>query len=314
MDLREGAETAVNQCLNVRPDEEVLIVTDDKRIEIAEALRRASLERAGETMLMNIEETGGHGREPPGTVAEAMKASDVVLAPTTYSLSHTKARVRACDAGARIATLPGITKEIFTTSMLADYEDIRARSERLYELLSGADEVHVTTPSGTDVRLDVRMKHWHTDTGILHDPGDFGNLPAGELDGAPVQAGGKIVIDSLKIGGEDFAPPGTEVEIDNNKATGISEECRLAEAFREVRNAANLAELGIGTNPGATIIGNILQDEKVMGTCHFAFGDNTSYGGRSESEIHWDAILFDPTIRFDDRLIMEEGDFVVEGV
>jgi len=241
-----------------------------------------------------------------------MKAADVVLAPTTNSLSHTQARVEACEAGARIATLPGITKEIFTTSMLADYEDIRRRSEALYDMLSEADEVHVTSPLGTDIRLNVRMKYWHTDTGVLHEPGDFGNLPAGELDGAPVQAEGTIVLDSLTIDGEDLAPPGTEIEITNTKATGISEDCRLAEAFRNTRNASNLAELGIGTNPEATIIGRLLQDEKVMGTCHFAFGDNTSYGGSSESEIHWDGIVRDPTIRFDDRVIMEDGEFMVD--
>jgi leucyl aminopeptidase (aminopeptidase T) len=312
MELRRGAETAVKQCLDVGGDDDVLIVTDDERHDIASAIREVSLEEAAQTMFMNIEPTGQHGREPPEAVASAMKAADVVLAPTTNSLSHTQARVEACEAGARIATLPGITKEIFTTSMLADYEDIRRRSEALYDMLSEADEVHVTSPLGTDIRLNVRMKYWHTDTGVLHEPGDFGNLPAGELDGAPVQAEGTIVLDSLTIDGEDLAPPGTEIEITNTKATGISEDCRLAEAFRNTRNASNLAELGIGTNPEATIIGRLLQDEKVMGTCHFAFGDNTSYGGSSESEIHWDGIVRDPTIRFDDRVIMEDGEFMVD--
>lgn len=302
----------MKQCLDVRPDEDVLVVTDDRRREIAEAIRDVSLDEAGQTMLLNMEETGGHGRKPPQPVAAAMKEADVVFIPTTYSLSHTQARIEACDNGARVATLPGITEEIFTTSMLADYEGIKARSERLYELLSDAEQVHVTSPSGTDIRFDVYMKHWHTDTGLIHEPGDFGNLPAGELDGAPVEADGKIVIDSLQIAGEELAPPGTAVEVENNRAVSISEECRLAEAFRDVENAANLAELGIGTNPEATIIGQLLQDEKVMGTCHFAFGDNTSYGGKSASEIHWDAIIRDPTIRFDDETIMEEGDFVVD--
>jgi leucyl aminopeptidase (aminopeptidase T) len=130
--------------------------------------------------------------------------------------------------------------------------------------------------------------------------------------GAPVRAEGRIVIDSLKINEEDMAPPGTEVTIENNLATSISEECRLAEAFREIKNATNLAEMGIGTNPEATIIGNLLQDEKVMGTCHFAFGDNMSYGGKTSSEIHWDAIIKRPTIRFDEKVIMEEGEFAEE--
>ncbi|MDY6778604.1 MAG: aminopeptidase [Candidatus Nanohaloarchaea archaeon] len=310
--LREGAVTAVEQCLDVRPDETVLVVTDDQREDIGRALREAARGSDAETMLFSIDETESHGAEPPAPVAAAMRESDVVFAPTTYSLSHTRARHEACDAGARVATLPGITEEIFTTSMLADYTEIHERSTALYRLLEDADDIHVTTPSGTDITLGVKMKHWHIDDGLLHEPGAFGNLPAGEISGPPIQADGTIVIDSLKINGEDYAPSGTEVTIKNSKATAISEEdCRLAEAFRDVRNAANLAEIGIGTNPEATIIGNLLQDEKVMGTCHFAFGDNTSYGGSTDSEIHWDAVLMEPTIRFDDTLVMEDGDFVV---
>lgn len=305
--LREGAETAVVQCMDVSEDDEVLIVTDEKRKDIAEAIREVSLEESDETVFMDIEETDQHGAEPPRSVASAMKDADVVLAPTTYSLSHTKARIAACENGARVATLPGITKEIFTTSMLADYEDIRERSEKLYRLLSEADEVHVKSPSGTDIEMKVDMDRWHTDTGILHEPGDFGNLPAGETDGSPLEAEGKIVIDWLKMEGEEIAPPGTEVKIRDNRAVDISEDCRLKEAFEEVENARTLAELGIGTNPQATLIGNILQDEKVMGTCHFAFGDNTSYGGDSSSEIHWDSIIKEPTIDFGDKRIMESG-------
>ncbi|MDY6789229.1 MAG: aminopeptidase [Candidatus Nanohaloarchaea archaeon] len=310
-DLKEGAETAVKQCLNVQSDEEVLIVADDERMEIAQSIREVSLEEAGETMLLNIEKTDQHGAEPPRPVTSAMKDSDVVIAPTTYSLSHTQARIAACNNGVRMATLPGITKEIFTTSMLADYEDIKKRSEKIYKLLSGVDEVHVKSPSGTDISLEIDMDRWDTDTGILHNPGDFGNLPAGETDGSPLNAEGKIVIDSLELHGKEIAPPGTEVKIRDTKAVDISEECRLKKVFERVENARTLAELGIGTNPKATIIGNILQDEKVMGTCHFAFGDNTSYGGASKSEIHWDSVIKSPTIKFDDRKIMERGDFLV---
>lgn len=310
-DLREGAETAVKQCMNVQSDEEVLIVTDKKRMDIAESMRDASIVQADETILMNIEETDQHGAEPPKPVSSAMKSADVVLAPTTYSLSHTQARISACDNGTRVATLPGITKEIFTTSMLADYGGIEERSEKLYNLLSQADEVHVKSPSGTDITLKAHIDRWHTDTGILHEPGDFGNLPAGEADGSPLEAEGKIVIDFLEMQGEEIAPSGTEVQIEDNKAVDISEECRLKEAFENIENARTLAELGIGTNPKATLIGNILQDEKVMGTCHFAFGDNTSYGGGSNSEIHWDSIIKKPTIHFGDKKIMEGGDLLV---
>ena len=55
-----------------------------------------------------ISERASHAAEPPRTVAEAMAAADVLLAPTVQSLSHTAARKRASEDGARCATLPGV--------------------------------------------------------------------------------------------------------------------------------------------------------------------------------------------------------------
>ncbi|MDY6771124.1 MAG: aminopeptidase [Candidatus Nanohaloarchaea archaeon] len=312
MDLTEGAETAVHQCMDVQDDEEVLIVADDAKMRIARALQEVGREAAAETMLMNTEPTDTSGSEPPAAVAAAMKEADVIFAPTTHSLSHTRARIAACEAGARAATMPGVTEEIFTTSMLADYEAIKRRSRRLYERVEETDEIHVTSPGGTDLRLDVNMKVWEQDTGIVHKPGGFTNLPAGEVFGVPLAAEGQIVFDSFVLGGEEKAPEGTAVEVTNSVATGISEECELSRAFKEVENATNLAELGIGTNAEAEVIGNALQDEKAMGTCHFAFGDNTAFGGHTGSEIHWDGIVKDPTIRFDEEVIMEKGEFTID--
>jgi len=312
MDLTEGARTAVTQCLAVQEDEEVLIVTDTSRRSIADALWEASREKAGETMMLTFEGTGESGTEPPEAVRDALNASDVFVIPTKHSLTHTDARVTACEAGARGATMPGITEEVFAGAMVADYEDIRRRTRALHDRIQGTDEVHVTSPSGTDIRMKVDTRYWETDTGLVHEPGDFSNLPAGEIYGIPIQAEGRIVFDSFNLSGEEKTPPGTVVEVENSKGVSVSEACPLQEAFRNVENATNLAELGIGTNPAAEVVGNMLQDEKTLGTCHFAFGDNTAFGGKTGSSIHWDGIVQDPTIRFDETVIMEEGRFGVD--
>ena len=79
-----------------------------------------------------------------------------------------------------------------------------------------------------------------------------------------------------------------------------------------IKNARKVAELGIGTNPKAILSGNVLEDEKVLGTCHVAVGDNTSYdGGKNKAEVHWDGIVIQPTIWFDDEKIMESGELLV---
>jgi leucyl aminopeptidase (aminopeptidase T) len=78
------------------------------------------------------------------------------------------------------------------------------------------------------------------------------------------------------------------------------------------KNARNIGEFGIGTNPKAILSGNILEDEKVRGTCHVAFGTSTSYpGGKVTADIHWDGIVIQPTIWFDGDKIMDGGEFLV---
>lgn len=311
MTIRDGAETIVNQCLNVQPDEHVVVLNDANDEELLGALLNAVQDATDHVEYMTYPEPENHGEEPPERVAEAMRESDVSIAPTKKSISHTQARVKACDAGARCATLPGITKEIWTTSLLADYGEVKELSEQVYELLSDTETVHISTPSGTDLRFDVDIDYFHTDTGIIHEPGQFGNLPAGEADGGVVNAEGTLVIDHFP-----FAPEGTVVEIEDDRAVAVKHpgntESELAEAFETIEGARNVAEFGFGTNPEATLIGNVLQDEKVLGTVHVAFGDNGSYVPDSDprqvrSDIHWDTVCEAPTVLFDDTKVLDNG-------
>ncbi len=309
-ELLEGAETVVTQCLDISRDENVLILNDGNDQDLLDALMEKAQESAGLVAYKEYEEPENHGEEPPEEVADAMKDFDVVIAPTKKSISHTDARTEACESGARVTTMPGINKEIWNSSLKADYEQVAYISEKVYELLEDTDEVRITTPSGTDLKLDIDIDYFHTDTGLIHEPGEFGNLPAGEADGGAVNARGKLVIDHFP-----FAPEGTEVEIKDNEAVAVrhteADESELSEAFEEIEGARTLAEFGFGTNEEATFIGNVLQDEKVLGTVHIAFGDNTSYitdEGANPCKIHWDTICDSPTVFFDDKKVLDQGD------
>jgi len=96
--LRRPAETAVKQCMGLRPEESCLVVTDDERKAIAEALYIIAGETTGDVATIRYPVGDQHGAEPPEPVPTAMTGADVVLAPTTKSLSHTTARIEATDA------------------------------------------------------------------------------------------------------------------------------------------------------------------------------------------------------------------------
>jgi leucyl aminopeptidase (aminopeptidase T) len=308
--LLKGARIVVKTCMGVRPSETVLIVTDLARLQIAEALVKAAQSVRAEVLLMCMQARSRHGEEPPKPVERAMMASDVVLAPTTYSLTHTQARLRACRTGARVATMPMITEEMmYRGAMLADYRLVSKLTYKLSDLLTRASKVEINTRAGTDLRLNIAGREALADTGIFHKPGDFGNLPAGEAFIAPVEgeAEGKIVVDGSMV---DTLRAKVEITLKKGRATRISGKPakRLVKMLDKAGTKAyNLAELGIGTNPKARLIGNVLEDEKVLGTCHIAFGDNSTFGGKVRAGIHVDGILLRPTIKLNGKIIMEKG-------
>ncbi len=312
MSLRKGAETIVDQCMKIQDDEHVIVVNDGNDQDLIDAVLEVVEDRAGSTEYMEYEEPENHGDEPPQRVAEAMQKADAVIAPTNKSLTHTDARRDACDSGSRVATLPGINREIWNTSLQADYSQVKEISEKVYSMLEETSEVRIKTPSGTDLTFEIDIDLFHTDTGMIDKSGDFGNLPAGEADGGIINVSGVLVTDHFP-----FAPSGTKVEIEDSEAVAIehtdNEGSRLQEAFSNIEGARNLAEFGFGTNPEAKLIGNVLQDEKVLGTVHIAFGDNSSYmpdghERKVNCEIHWDTVCEEPTVWFDDRKVLDQGE------
>jgi len=303
--LRGPAETAVLQCLALESGESCLIVTDDERRPIGEALYAVASETTDDAMIIQYPPGDQHGEEPPEPVARAMASADVVLAPTTKSLTHTRARTDATDAGARVATLPGITEEVFTTGLDVDYTEIHAASERLLDAVEDAAELRVTSPQGTDITVTPGDREWQLDTGIVHEPGQLSNLPAGEIFLSPETADGTIVVTGT------MAPHGLldkaqsiRLEVEDGYVTSIDDDTireQVETAAEEVgRDAYNLAELGIGTNVGVVqLVGSVLLDEKAGGTVHFAVGDDAGIGGDTDAPIHLDGILRNPTVYAD---------------
>ena len=303
--LREAAETAVNQCLALRPNESCTVVTDDDCLAIGEALYDAAHDVTDDVVLARYPPGTQHGTEPPSPVAATMRSSDVVLCPTTKSLSHTRARSRANEVGARVATLPGITEEVFRTGLNTDYREIEAACENLLDAVADAEEVRVTSPAGTDITFEPGGREWNADTGIVHEAGAMSNLPAGEVFVSPETANGTYVVDGTMMPHGLLDEP-LEFVVEDGFVTEIADDDireQVERGAEEVgEDAFNLAELGIGTNVAVTeLVGSVLLDEKAAGTVHIAIGDDHGIGGDTQAPLHLDGILRDPTVYADDE-------------
>jgi len=311
--LQEASRIALRECLKLRKGENVLIVTDPLRMDIADALFSASLELGGKPLLIQMPVGQRDGEEPPEPVAEMMRKADVVMAPTTKSVTHTAARRNACKAGARIATLPGITRTIMSRGMRADYRSISRLSQKLASLLTDASHVRVTTPAGTDIEMSIKGRKGLADTGLIHTPGEYCNLPAGEAYLSPLEgtACGTVVIDGSMAGIGKLSKGETiTFRVDSGSVRSVSGGEKAKQLLKLMNSVGekgrNIAELGIGTNDKARVSGVVLEDEKVLGTVHIAVGNNLSMGGSVDVPLHLDGILMNPTVEVDGRVILKD--------
>ncbi|MBZ0183163.1 MAG: aminopeptidase [Melioribacteraceae bacterium] len=316
--LDKACVTAIKDCMGAKKKESVLIVTDENKREIGYAMYHNALKLGHETLLVEMKAREINGEEPPKNVAELMKKFDVVLCPTTKSLTHTDARREASALGVRIATFPGITEDVLVRGLNADYKKIAALTLKLKKLMEKTKIVRVTAPNGTDITMDISKQKIIPSKGLFHKKGESGNLPTGEAFCAPVEgsAEGVFVVDGSMAGIGVLEKSTITIEVKKGMAVKISggKEAKKLETMLDKvgKKARNIAELGIGTNDKAKLSGLILEDEKVKGTVHIALGNNVTMGGSVNVPIHLDGVIKKPTLYFDGKEVMKNGKLLVK--
>jgi len=304
----------IRDCLELNPSEELLVICNPITEELGALLRINAQGEGAEATLAVISERESHAAEPPRAVAAAMLVADVIVAPTIQSISHTQARRAASENGARVASMPGVNSEMLARVMDADLRLLRKRGAAIGRALGAGAEARITCPRGSDLRLGLEERTAIVDAGALSTRAAFGNIPCGEAFIAPVEGTGEgtLVVDgSIATIGKLEAPVELTVREGHlTEATG-PDGARLLELLSEHGpDGTNVAELGIGTNECAGLTGNILEDEKILGSAHVAFGASAAIGGTVQVPVHLDCVLTEPTVEIDGAPIVRTGDLV----
>ncbi len=315
--LIKSAKTALSVCLGLKSNERLLIVTDSNKHTIGQAFFAAGLETTEHVLLAEMPVAEVNGQEPPQDISDLMLKYDVIVCPTTKSLTHTNARRKACQTGARVATMPNITEDIMIRTLNADYQQIAERTKRIAAILDEGKTAHITTELGTDLRMPIEGIKAIASTGLLLEKGQGGNLPSGEAFLMPQEgtSEGILIADASVASIGKLSKP-IKITIKEGFAVKMEGGRQADQLFtmlsRFGRDGLNVAELGIGTNHAARITGIILEDEKVLGTAHVAFGNNISMGGTYDVGIHIDCVITQPSIYIDDKPLMLQGKLVVD--
>ena len=318
VEMARTARRAVEQVLAIKPGEKVLVLTDTGRpVSIARVLASAAYAAGAEVVVATMITRETHGVEPPEVIAEAMKVVDAVIMPISYALTHTDAVRNALKRGTRFCNFREINEDMMIHgAVAADYNKVREIATKLGQRMDKANTVRVTTPAGTDITMSLAGRTAKVLAGFAQEPGTHSGLPSGETAISPIEGTANGVIQNpFSMDGIGVIREPFRLVVSNGKVqevTGGLEALKLRQIFaRQDENATNIAEFAIGANPSSRITGVMNEDKRRLGTVHIAVGDNMTLGGKVRSNIHYDILLFDPTVRLDNETVVENGTLVI---
>jgi leucyl aminopeptidase (aminopeptidase T) len=318
--LERGTRKLVAVNGRVRPGERVVVVTDDTMVKMAERIARGATEAQAEVVTCIMPSRARDGEEPPLPVARAMKEAQVIFSPVALSITHTRAMRAALDAGARAILMTAYTDEILSSPALleTDFEAQSAVCRRLGDAFTAGESVRLTSPRGTDLRFSIAGRDTNVLTNIP-DPGQLAPVPDIEVNVVPVEgtAQGRVIADaSVPYLGIGVLREPVVCTVGNGFITRIEggDQARVIEsALRSYDdpNCFNVAELGVGLNPNARLTGRMLDDEGVLGTIHLGIGTNYTLGGNIVAPMHYDLLMWQPTIEVDGKVVQRDRDILV---
>jgi leucyl aminopeptidase (aminopeptidase T) len=310
MDFIDVAKRILTDNMGLNAGESLLVIYDETTLRIGESLFEAGCALGAQTVALRMQKLPRNGIEPFPVIAQAMASSDVVIAATGASLTHTQAKKHACAQGSRIATMPGITEDMFFNGPItADYNKVKCLTEQVNAQLDAASIAELRTGDCV-LRMSLDGRKGIISSGVYRNRGEAGNLPSGEAYIAPVEgsAEGEVIIDASFVGIGVLSSP---LKLTFEKGLMVKAEGRDAPILERMlagnEKGRNLAELGIGTNDKARVTGIILEDEKIYGTVHIALGSNDTFGGLVAAGIHVDGVIRQPELLLDGTRIVASG-------
>ncbi len=321
-------KNVVHVCMGIEPGERVLLITD-KALNQEQELLAKTIEAIGPAELRRwtLPEKERPLKVAPPDILDCARNFDVgiqFLAHTTtaeqpyrFSLLQAAAETNRIRLGVGL----NIDQAIFENELSADYATISDITYKLRDSLEGTSNVHITSPLGTDLSFSIAGRQIAVDPGIVRKPGYY-NLPSGECYVAPIEnsASGTLVVDKSFPNILIREPitltfeHGRVIDIQGGReAEQLKQLIEEGEKQPDGEGCRTIAELGIGTNPAARITGNVMTDEKVMGTIHIAIGHNAvaPYNGQNRAPIHLDGVMGDPTLFVDGTLLIDNGKYLV---
>ncbi len=302
-----SAQRAMVNVLQLRSEDRVLVIQDPLCMKCGEAFAEGARAEGCATTAYVLPADGRPLKAMPEGMAEVLEGHDVVINAMSGSSDEVPFRIEWLELvegrKLRCGHSPNIHEDMMDGGpMDVDYDRMVDQARRLMTAFVDAVSVHITAPAGTDITMDISGRSFVSDVEIT-DTVKGCNLPCGEVFCCPVETGAEgVVVSDGSIGGEGPPPSAVRLEVRGGRVVDVRCEDeqwtrRINQLLDTDEGARTIAELGIGLNPKARLVGIMLEDEKALETAHIAFGDNIGMpGGVSRSATHIDYLIHRPTI------------------
>ncbi len=306
--LIEAAERAAKGALRVKPGERTVILTDTDRLDVAEAFAHWSHHVRSDTTLLYYPDSMRPIRGFTGQLRTLVTDADMtILLVGKHDEENdfaTKVRAAGVDRG-RLADLAALDVDQVERLVNVNYAEMQETGRKIIEHISGAREVRVTAPGGTDVTCSVRGRRWVNDNGDISQRGHAGTLPTGECYTAPVEQGfsGPIHFQALDAERVDGSVTFDNGRVSDSDGAAIG---AVIKALGRDPGAKIIGEIGLGTNPNAVVSDHPEEGEKAYGVVHFAIG-NSGGLGTSKSKHRHVVFVEKATVIADGVTILRDG-------
>lgn len=318
--MMRGASKLVDTGAAVQPGEKVVVVTDYERVGVAEVVAAACHERGADVTVVVMQPTDNYGAEPSLAAAAAMRVADVIFTPVSKSITHSATMLDALKAGARALTLSDFTEDMLIRGGIeADFAAIQPLCDAVAERFTRANTGRLTNPAGTELTFSLEGRAGNSHSCVVRNPGELSGSINIEANFSPVEgtAEGVIVADAsipnygIGVLGEPVTytvRKGAVVDI-----AGGQQAEQIAKIMADLEDPAvyNIAQIAIGLNPKASGVERLLEAHGHLGTGHVGIGTSTNLGGHTRASLHYDCILWHPTVELDGQAIQRDGKILI---
>ena len=316
MDAAQAAQNALQCVLDAKENDSLCIFCDDTRAPVGEAFEKGALNLKLRTKLVIMETSKSIFRQeltPDMTKYVVGEHASIYINLFRGVREETPFRIKlihleTADHKTRLGHCPGVTIDMLTKGALALTVDEHRRMQKFAQAimmkLKDATQLELSTPAGTRLSFSVNNRPFFTDTMMDWVLMKWMNLPTGEAIVAPVETTleGTLVCD-LAVGGIGPLKQPVTLQVKSGKVLKAASENgavlkRVQASLETDAMSSVVGEFAFGINPKARFIEEFLEAEKILGTVHIAFGDNTDFpGGKNDSANHMDFLMGKPTVK-----------------